>query len=183
MLLPQGLVSSPYEILDYDVTLILHDRRGARATFRRRQEVRFLQDGVGGMLDHAWGHGVLVTNYQTDAGSLEDTIRDEDRRHLVLGFKRRMARGERLAFQVERTAMVGFTEGHEWTGTTLDHPSQRLASRIVFPKSRPCWQATLMFEGTKIVLPAKRLASGRTLVQFAISRPRAYTPYTVRWHW
>ena len=47
-LLPQGLVSSPYEILDYNVTLTLHDRRGARATFRRRQEVRFLQDGVGG---------------------------------------------------------------------------------------------------------------------------------------
>src|SRR5687767_3151555 len=75
-LLPQGLVSSPYEILDYNVTLTLHDRRGARATFRRRQEVRFLQDGVGGMLDHVWGHGVLVTNYQTDVGRLEDTIRD-----------------------------------------------------------------------------------------------------------
>src|SRR5665213_3087360 len=89
-LLPEGLLRSPYEILDYDVTLTLHDRRGVRATFERREEVAFLQDGVSGMLDPVWGKGVIATHYDTDAGMLEDSIRDGDRRHFVVGFKHPM---------------------------------------------------------------------------------------------
>lgn len=62
LLLPEGLWRSPYEVLDYRATLILHDRYGLRATFARTQEVQFQQDGVGGILDHAWGDGVLLTD-------------------------------------------------------------------------------------------------------------------------
>lgn len=54
-LLPSGFPSSPYEVLDYQATLTLHDARGPRSTFWRRQRVRFLQDGVSAILDHAWG--------------------------------------------------------------------------------------------------------------------------------
>ena len=56
MLLPEGLTSSPYEVLDYDSTLTLHDRKGNRANIRRRQAVRFLQDGVSAILDHCRGY-------------------------------------------------------------------------------------------------------------------------------
>jgi hypothetical protein len=48
MLLPGGLLTSPYEVLDYAATLTLHDARGMYATFARRQRIRFLQNGVGG---------------------------------------------------------------------------------------------------------------------------------------
>lgn len=182
-LLPEGLARSPYEILDYDVTLTLRDREGIRATFRRRQEVAFLQNRVSGMLDHMWGHGVLITQYHTDAGDLEDSILDEGRRHVVVGFKRPMGVGERLAFHVERTAMVGFTKGQEWTATTLDHPTRRLRSQIVFPKARPVLQATLSFEGRERSLPVLWRKDGRSVIRFAVDRPRAYTAYTVHWSW
>src|SRR4051794_35669641 len=82
-LLPEGLFSSPYEVLDYDAQLTLHDARGAWATFWRRQRVRFLQDGVSAILDHAWGAGVVATHYDNSAGSLDDSFVDEGRRHLV----------------------------------------------------------------------------------------------------
>lgn len=132
--MPQGLASSPYEILDYNVTLTLRDSEGMRATFRRHQEIAFLQDRVSGMLDHMWGHGVMITQYHTDVGDLEDSILDDGRRHLVVGFRRPMGTGERMAFDVERSTMVGFTKGHEWTATNLDHPTHRLRSRVVFPR-------------------------------------------------
>ena len=44
-LLPQGLIGSPYEILDHQATLVLTDAKGCLAIFRRTQRVRFLQDG------------------------------------------------------------------------------------------------------------------------------------------
>src|SRR5688572_10113550 len=74
LLLPGGLVGSPYEVLDYRATLELHDRRGMRATFRRRQRGRFLHDGVGALLDHAWGDGIVLTSYHNEAGRLADSF-------------------------------------------------------------------------------------------------------------
>src|SRR5688572_28812760 len=122
MLLPEGALRSPYESLDYDATLNLHDQRGARATFRRTQQIRFLQNGVSGLLDHAWGDGVLVTNYRHSAGKLEDSFKDQGRRHLVVGLKRSMRSGEALTFTVEREVMEMFRSDEGWVETTIDHP-------------------------------------------------------------
>ncbi len=183
MLLPQGLLPSPYEILSYESTLILHDASGNKATVKRNQQVRFLQDGIAGMLDHVWGDGVALTAYHNEAGVLRDLFLDEGKRHLVVGFKRPMCRGEMLTFRVERTAMVGFTGDEEWLETTIDHPTAHLSRSIVFPKERPCLQANLDCEGHEHPLPIRVLAGGRTLVGFHIAKPRVETPYTIRWIW
>src|SRR5450830_831649 len=106
ILLPGGLLTSPYEILDYQATLFLHDPKGIKATFQRTERIRFLQDGVAGIMDHFWGDGVALTSYRNDAGVLADSFRDEGHRHLVIGLDRPMGRGEELGFQVARTAMV-----------------------------------------------------------------------------
>jgi hypothetical protein len=98
MILPQGLVSSPYEILDYQSTLILHDPQRVHATFHRAPQIRFLQDGVSAILDHAWGDGVVVTSYTNGAGRIKDSFRDAGRRHLVIGLPRHMRKGEGLSF-------------------------------------------------------------------------------------
>lgn len=184
MLLPHGVPTSPYEILDYQVTLQLHDTDGMRATFARTQEVRFLQDGVAGVLDHAWGSGVVLTSYDNDAGTIADSFADEGRHHFVIGLRRSMGRGDRLTFRVARTTMACFaTEDQWWMDTTIDHPIARLRKRIVFPKKRPCLSATIAYEGRTISLPIRRLASGKTLVQVDVGRPRADTPYVIRWDW
>ena len=182
MLLPQGLLPSPYEILDYQSTLILHDHKGIKATLERRQRIRFVQNGVAGIMDHIWGDGV-VTYYENEAGSLEDSFRDEGRRHLVIGLRRPMGRGESLAFRVRRAVMVGLTGDREWVETTIDHPVERLKHTIVFPKERPCQVAALHHEGRTIPLTVTRLADGKTRVEFDLRRPSAQTPYTVRWSW
>ena len=183
MLLPAGLLTSPYEILDYRATLFLHDPKGVKATFHRTERIRFLQDGVAGIMDHFWGDGVALTSYQNDAGVLKDSFRDEGHRHLGIGLKRPMSRGEELTFDVVRTAMVGFTREEEWLETMIDHPAGRLNCGVLFPKSRPCHQATLHYEDRKLPLPITRLADGRTRVGFNLREPQARTPYTIRWSW
>lgn len=184
MLLPDGLPLSPYEITDYQVTLMLHDPEGMRATFRRVQEVRFVQEGVAGILDHAWGSGVVVSAYDNDAGTLADSFQDEGRHHMVIALKRRMGIGETLRFNVSRTTMACFAqEAQWWMDTTIDHPIKRLSAGIVFPADRPVRRATLEHAGERVSLSARRLPSGRTLVRFHTSRAHAHMPYIMRWEW
>lgn len=183
ILLPAGVPANPYEIMDYQATLFLHDPKGIKATFQRSERIRFLQDGVAAIMDHFWGDGVVLTSYQNDAGVLKDSFRDEGRRHLVIGLKRPMGKGEELTFGVVRTAMVGFTGEEEWLETRIDHPARRLSRGIVFPKYRPCLNARLHCEGHEMELPITALADGRTSVGFNIQKPKAWVAYTIRWSW
>ena len=48
-----------YEILDYRSTLDLSDATGEKAHISRRQVIRFLQDNIVAIHDHAWGDGKL----------------------------------------------------------------------------------------------------------------------------
>lgn len=182
-LLPGGLVTSPYEILDYDATLVLHAPQGRWATFQRTQRIRFLQDGVSAILDHAWGDGILLTGYRNSAGQLERTLRDEGRRHLVVALKRPMKQGEELFFRVERTARAGFTDAEEWLETVLDHPVERLSRTIIFPPDRPCRAAILRSGDAVTPLPIIPLPDGRTCVRFEVLGPSAHVIYAVHWVW
>src|SRR5205085_11087748 len=92
LLLPGGLIRSPYQVLDYQGTLILRDKKGTVASFERRQVVQFQQDGVGAILDHFWGTGVGLTQYTTTAGVLKESFRDQGKRHLLIALARKMAR-------------------------------------------------------------------------------------------
>jgi len=182
-LLPQGMISSPYQVLDYQAVLMLKDPEGREAVFHRTQRVQFLQDGVSAILDHAWGDGVLVTNYLNSAGPLADSFKDEGRRHLVVGLKRPMGSGEVLAFAADRTIMEGFRAEEEWWQISIDHPVRRLKQTVIFPKARPCQQAVLYDGKTELVLPVLVGPRGQTMVRFTIPQPLADVPYTVVWKW
>src|SRR5437773_1909559 len=93
-LFPQGLFVLPYTVLDYDATLVLEDKHGSVATFRRTQRVQFQQDGVRAILDHFWGDGVVLTNYRHSAGRIADSFKSHGRRHLVIGLKQPAGRGQ-----------------------------------------------------------------------------------------
>lgn len=57
-----------YEILEYDSALEINDPTGDRATLTRREVVRFLQDNVVAIHDHAWGDGELFAKYRCQPG-------------------------------------------------------------------------------------------------------------------
>ncbi len=182
-LLPEGPLTSPYEVLSYDATLVIHDEHGKRATFKRTQRIRFLQHGVSAILDHACGKGVVLAGYRNTAGVLGDSFRDEGVRHLVIQLDRARSRGETLEFDVEREAIGSFGTPDGLLETMIDHPVQRVAPSVVFPKSRPVKKAQLHFEGKQLLLPVLRLADGRTRVSFHIRRAQPHTSYVIRWQW
>jgi hypothetical protein len=154
-----------------------------RATFGRQEHIRFLHEGVAAILDHAWGDGVVMTYYSNDAGTLEGSLRDGARRHLVIGLKRKMARGDVLSFVVERQAMAGFLTSNEWLETTIDHPIKRLRCRVVFPEERPCRRAVLALGTQRLALPITRQDRGRTAVEIDVAAPQAHAAYSIHWSW
>lgn len=182
-LLPEGLVRSPYAVLDFDATLTLHDARGMRATFARTQQVRFCQEGVSAILDHTWGDGIALTDYRTDAGALVGAIRDGARRHLMLALPRRMHRDEEFTIRIRRTAMATFLAQEEWLETVVDHPIAQLHRTIVFPPERPCRVAVLEDGTSATQLPVQHGQDGQTSVAIEVPRPVAHQPYRIRWAW
>jgi len=183
LLLPEGFLCSPYQVLDYDMTLTLEDKKGSVAVFRRRQRIQFQQDGVGAILDHFWGDGIIAAEYTTSAGRIIDSFKDDGRRHLVIQLERPMRRGEILEFTVERRAMETFTDVEGWEETTIDHPIQWLSRTIHFPKDRPCQSARLEYLGQDVPLHILETRSGATEISLRIPKARADTPYVIRWTW
>lgn len=182
-ILPEGIRVSPYEVLNYDGSLVLHDKRGTRATFKRRQRIRFLQDGVSAIMDHAWGDGIILTNYRHSGGVLADSFKDQGVRHLVVDLKRPMKRGEILDFEVEREAMEMFGASDGWVETRIDHPISKLSQRIVFPKGRPAHQVGLDDPDQALPLTARQLPDGSTEMIVGLREPAENTPYVIRWRW
>jgi len=182
-LIPQGLVPSPYEVLDYTANITLHDPEGLHATVERTERIRFLQDGVSAILDHAWGDGVVLTAYQTDAGQIERTLRDDGKRHLLIGLKRRMRRGEVFEFKVVRKLVAAVTENQEWLETVIDHPVRQFTCNLIFPKSRPCRSASLVVGTGNTVIPVIKGSDGRTLIHFHQTAPSPLLPYILQWSW
>jgi hypothetical protein len=182
-LLPEGLGTSPYEILDYHATLTLLDPQGSEAVFRRTQRIRFLQEGVASILDHLWGDGVQVAGYDHTAGPIRESFHDGGVRHLVIDLPRPMRRGETYAFSVARTARASFTQPEEWLETTIDHPITTFHQQIYFPKERSCQQAELVIDDQVEALTPVALEDGRALLEVERTKPPTDTPISIRWRW
>jgi hypothetical protein len=67
--------SGMYEVLKYESTLELKDREGQRATFKKREMVRYLQDNIIAYQDQAWGDGEILLNYRCSPGTPVDCYR------------------------------------------------------------------------------------------------------------
>ena len=53
-----------YDVLEYESTLELKDRGGKRATFQKREKVRYRQDNIIAYQNQAWGDGEVLLNYR-----------------------------------------------------------------------------------------------------------------------
>ncbi len=182
-LLPEDANKAPYEVLDYNTTLLLRDPYGIRATEIRRERVRFLQNGISAMLDHFWGDGAVAHSYEHTAGPIRDSFKVDEVRHVLVGLKKLPAKGEQLSFGIARSIVGGFTKKEEWVETVADHPVGRLTRNVVFPTERPCKKAVLRYGEDEFELPVVELSNGRTLVSFEAPTPEIDAKLTVYWEW
>jgi hypothetical protein len=177
-----------YEILDYDATLEIIDPKGEKAVITRREVVRFLQDNVVAIHDHAWGDGQLFAEYSCQPGVAVDFYEDGSKYNVLISLRETKNRGDVVEFWIERVIKRGLLEDHEWFETEIDHWMKRLKLSIIFPKERPCRRATLSqrSSGRTMLLPQKHFAllpDGRQKLTWETSCPKLHDRYTIKWAW
>lgn len=177
-----------YEILDYETTLELLDRKGNTAIFKKRQKVKFLQDYIIAFQDYAWGDGEIFADYHCAPGVVVDRYQDGDRWHILISLRETKNSGDITDFYIERTAKNGFSQAEEVFQTEIRHPTQRLKVVIIFPKTRRCQRAVLIERSRhrSHVLGSEHfttLPDGRQQLVWETRKIRRFEIYTIKWRW
>jgi hypothetical protein len=125
-----------YEVLDYDLELVIHDARGKTATCTRRERIQPLQDRLLGYQDVVWGDGDVLHAYSANLGRPVHVLARGDRRHLLLWFPQPLQRREVATIEVAQTLTDCFLGKKDWHEITVRHFTHRVAGRFVFPRRR-----------------------------------------------
>jgi hypothetical protein len=181
---PQGM----YEVLDYETTLELKDTKGKTAIHHKRQRVRFLQDNIIAYQDQAWGDGNLFADYQCSPGVPVDRYQDGNRYRVLISLRESKSKGQIEQFYIERKIEDGFTREDEYFQAKIDHATQRLTLRVIFPAKRLPKQVSLFEQNINLSQPLQphqvhTLPDKRQQVTWEIKQPRQFETYTLRWMW
>ena len=177
-----------YEVRAHDTVLELKDAKGEWATVTRRQEVRFLQNHVAAITDHAWGEGDIFAEYRCSPGVPVDIYQDGSRYTVLISLREIKHRGDELNFVIRRKITGGFRKEDESWETEVYHRTGRLSVSVIFPRQRLCQRATVTQQSTSktVALGADHssfLQDGRQRVAWEVRNPRLYDRYSLKWHW
>jgi hypothetical protein len=177
-----------FEVLEYESTLELKDRQGEMATFKKREKVRYLKDNVIAYQDQAWGDGEILVDYRCTPGVPVDQYRSGHKTYILISRREVKNKGETDEFNIQWRMKRGFLRQTEQWETNVRHPTKELVVIVIFPKSRPPRQATLI-ESTRQrshSLEKKEttlLPDGRTKITWEKSKPRLHETYIIQWEW
>lgn len=185
----QGLAEEGmYEVLAYEATLELKDKRGKKATFHKRQRVRYVQNNIIAYQDQAWGDGEFLTNYHCSPGKMVDSWREGHKTFILISLRELRQRGETDEYNIEWEVNNGFLKPYGYWETAISHRTKVARVTIIFPESRPP-QKAIITEAThrnKQELPSeaiRQLADGRWQISWEKHKPRLYERYIVSWDW
>jgi hypothetical protein len=176
-----------YEVLEYESTLELKDREGKRATFKKREKVRYLQDNVIAYQDQAWGDGAILLNYRCSPGTPVDRYRSGYKTYILISRREVKDRGDVDEFNVEWGIRQGFLRQTEQWETHVTHRTRHLKINVIFPKSRPP-RRTVLIKGNRqrshnLGKSAQTLPDGRWQVSWQTHQPKLYENYVLQWEW
>lgn len=177
-----------YEVLEYESTLDLEDHGGKRATFSKRERVRYLQDNVIAYQDQAWGDGEILVNYRCTPGTPVDRYRSGYKTYILISRREVKNRGDIDEFSIRWKMREGFLRGTEQWETHVMHRTKRLKVSVIFPKSRPPHRTTLLESNRQCSRRLEKkeqtlLPNGRWLVTWETKQPRLYETYILQWEW
>jgi hypothetical protein len=187
--LMRGLASEGmYEVLDYESTLEILDKKGKEATFRKHMKVRYQQDEIIAFQDYAWGDGEILIDYKTSRGRAVDRHRSGHKTHILLSLREVKNKGDIDEFNISWELKNGFLTPDGYWATRVSHKMKRLKINVIFPTSRPP-QRVLLEESNRRrthILgdeTRKRMSDGRWKITWETHRPKLYELYTIRWDW
>lgn len=177
-----------YDTLDYESTLELRSRDGAKATFRKRKRIRYLQDNIIAYQDYAWGEGDTLINYRTNRGIPVDRYRSGFKTFILLSLREVKNKGDIDEFNIQWDIRRGFLMKDGYWSTDISQPTKHLKVNIIFPKSRPPIRLSLEESNRMRTVDLGRddqcqLPDGRWLVSWEKDNPRLYEVYVLRWIW
>ena len=185
----QGLADEGiYEVLEYESVLELKDKGGKKASFQKREKVRFRQNNIIAYQDNAWGDGKILIDYRCSPGVVVDRYRPGQKTFLLISLREPKRRGDIEEFNMEWKIRDGFIRSKELWETEIRHRTKSITMKIVFPMSRPP-QNIWLFEhlrrrkhqlGPEV---RNRLYDGRWLVTWECDRPKLNERYQLHWEW
>jgi hypothetical protein len=168
-----------YKVLRYEATLELKDRGGKRATFKKHEKVRYLQDNVIAYQDQAWGDGEILINYRCTPGTPVDRYRSGYKTYIIISRREVKNKGDVDEFNIEWGIRQGFLRRTEQWETHIKYSTKHLKINVIFPKSRPPHSTTLiegnhqcshnLEKGAQVLLP-----DGRWQITWETHKPRLY---------
>jgi hypothetical protein len=177
-----------YEVLEYESTLEIKDRKGKRATFSKRQKVRYLQNNIIAYQDQAWGDGEILVDYRCTPGVVVDQYRPGQKTFILISLREAKNRGDMDEFNIQWGIRNGFTRSTELWDTDICHRTRRLKVKVIFPRSRPPLRAWMLehIRRNKHVLGQNarlQLPDGRWVVKWQTDKPRLNERYQLHWTW
>lgn len=103
-----------FEVLSYDATLEIKDATGDEATLTRRETIRFLQDNVVALHDHAWGNGELFADYHCRPGVPVDFYEDGSKHNVLISLRETKNRGDVMDLWIQRVVRGGLATPPWW---------------------------------------------------------------------
>jgi hypothetical protein len=184
ILSPSGI----YKVLSYESTLELLDIKGENASFSKREKVSYLQNNVIAYQDQAWGDGEILLNYRSTPGKPVDMYRPGRKTTILISIQNIRQFGDQDEFQIEWEMKNSFLRNSELWETSVDHPTQRIRTNIIFPAARPPLRVALIEDSLHKSTPVEdeninKMTDGRWMVHWETSKPRLNERYILQWDW
>jgi hypothetical protein len=177
-----------YEVLEYESTLELRDKRGERALVHKHEKVRYLQDNIIAYQDEAWGDGEILLNYRCSPGIPVDWYRPSKKTYILISLREVKNKGDLDEFHMTWEMLHGFLRPTELWEAAINHRMRKFKIQVIFPQSRPPLRASLTEETTRKSRPLGnevqvQLPDGRWLIFWETDRPRLHETYGLQWEW
>lgn len=180
--------SGLYEVLEYESTVMLHDRDGKRATVKKRERVRYLQDNIIAYQDQVWGDGEIMKGYRCSPGVPVDEYRSGHKTLVLISLREEKRKGDIDEFNITWGMKNGFLIEDGYWATAISHKTKQVRVNVIFPKDRPPLHTAAVDSARKRKNSAGKLSlsqrpDGRWLVAWQMKAPRQFDNYLLKWKW
>jgi hypothetical protein len=185
----RGMVNEGmYEVLEYESTLEILDKKGEKARLSKREKVRYLQDNIIAYQDQAWGDGKILVNYRCKPGTPVDRYRSGYKTYILISLREVKNKGDLEEFHIEWEIHKGFLLKAGFWATEINHRTKKLQINVIFPEVRPPVSTSVIEKNTQRNISAGKeeklqLPDGRWMISGERDKPRLYDHYLFNWEW
>ncbi len=177
-----------YEVSNYESVLEILDKTGRKAKFRKRMDVRYLQDNIIAFPDFGWADGKGPVNYRVSPGIPVDRYKSGHRTYVVVSLRENKNKGDIDEFNIEWEIKNGFLKKDGYWQTDVSHKFGQLSISLILPKERPPYNVFVEEANRKRQHQVsknniQRLPDGKWHISWSLLNPHMYEQYILRWVW